>query len=141
MNAVLGALGVFVAGLIGFLIGKKSSMELPRSGGPNEARFVTRPGTGGFCAGLVLDRPKARRFRWIRVGGGCTPAPGSRFEIRIKHEASPLVPDIPSGVDEIVAGVKPGIPTGKVYEYSLWQVLADGRERELHDPELEIGHI
>jgi hypothetical protein len=28
---------------------------------------------------------------------------------------------------------------GAVYTYSLWQVLADGRERELHDPELEIG--
>jgi hypothetical protein len=144
MNPVLGALGVIIGGLVGFLMGKKGhphDAEFGRAGGPHEARFVTRRGTDGFCAGLVLDRMKARNFRWVRVGGGCTPAPGSRFEIRIKHVASPLIPEIPSGIDEIIAGVRAGEPPGGVYQYSLWQVLADGRERELHDPELEIGHI
>ena len=145
MNAVTVALGIVAAGVIGYLVTKKtrSHPTLQPGGARDASLFRTLPGTGGFCQGEVLKkRMKGRGFHWKRVGG-CNPAPGSRFEIRLKDQSlsSPLIPAVPSGVDNISADVKPGEPAGNVYAYSLFQVLADNSERELEDPELEIGHI
>lgn len=145
MNAAVTALGIVVAGVIGFLLGKgsKHPSVRPVGGASDASLFRTLPGSDGFCSGKVLKkRMKGRMFHWHRVGG-CHPEPGSRFEIRLKDRTltSPLIPAVPSGVDDIWADVDPDEPEGNVYEYSLWQVLADNRERELHDPELEIGHI
>lgn len=145
MNGVLVALGVIVAGVIGFLLAKKSGQHPSLVGGgvSDSSLFRTVGGSGGFCDGKVVkERMKGRRFEWVRVGG-CVPAPGSRFEIRLKNTAieSPLVPAVPSGVDRINAGVRSSEPAGTVYKYSLYQVLANGSERELDDPELEIGQI
>lgn len=145
MNGVIGILGLIAAGVVGFLLGKKSGQRpsLGGGGGGNSSLFRTLQGTDGFCKGEVLKkRMKGRSFHWHRVGG-CRPDPGSRFEIRLKHHThpSPLIPPVPSGVDHIRAEVNHSEPDGRVYEYGLWQVLADGRERELEDPELEIGHI
>lgn len=99
--------------------------------------FVTSHGSGGFVAGRVQRRMKGKSFVWKR--SGLAPAEGSRFEIRPKTGLSLLDPATPTGVDEIRATAVSSAQQGAVYTYSLWQVLADGRERELHDPELEIG--
>jgi hypothetical protein len=145
MNAVTVALGIVTAGVVGFLLARKprSHPSLQPRGVSDSSLFRTLPGSGGFCRGEVLKkRMKGRAFHWKRVGG-CHPAPGSRFEIRLKDQSlsSPLIPSVPSGVDDIRADVKPDEPAGRVYRYSLFQVLADSSERELEDPELEIGHI
>jgi hypothetical protein len=145
MNGVFAALGLIVGGVIGFLLGQKSRQHpaLQPGGVSDSSLFRTVAGTGGFCEGKVVKRRmKGRSFRWIRVGG-CSPAPGSRFEIRLKNAAiaSPLIPAVPFGVDDIWADVHGSEPPGTVYEYSLYQVLANGSERELDDPELEIGQI
>ena len=100
--------------------------------------FVTSHGSDGFVSARVQRRMKGDAFFWKR--SGIRPAVGSRFEIRPKTGSSLLNPSTPSGVDEIRATAnRSAAPQGSVYTYSLWQVLADGRERELHDPELEIG--
>jgi LPXTG-motif cell wall-anchored protein len=144
MNGALTALGIVAAGVIGFLLGRKRKHPHIRTGGASDASlFRTLRGTDGFCTGEVLKkRMKGRRFHWKRVGG-CQPEAGSRFEIRLKDPTmpNPLIPSVPFGVDDIWADVDPDEPEGTVYPYGLFQVLADGRERELEDPELEIGHI
>jgi hypothetical protein len=100
--------------------------------------FVTSHGSDGFVAARVQRRMRGDSFLWKR--SGLAPAAGSRFEIRPKTGSSLLDPSIPSGVDEIHATAnRSSAQHGAVYTYSLWQVLPDGRERELHDPELEIG--
>jgi hypothetical protein len=102
--------------------------------------FQTNRGDDGFVVAEILKkRMKGRTFNWNRVG--VRPEPGSHFEIRAKSGASILVPPTPRGVDDISAAVESGVRTGTIYRYSLWQVLADGRERELEDPELEVGEI
>ena len=104
----------------------------------DSTRFVTNPGSGGFVSARVQRRMRGDSFVWTR--SGIAPAAGSRFEIRPKEGASPLDPSTPAGVDELRASAnRSATRSGTVYTYSLWQVLADGRERELHDPELEIG--
>jgi hypothetical protein len=145
MNGLFAALGVIAGGVIGFLLGKKSGTHPSLLGGgvSDSSLFRTVAGTGGFCEGRVVKyRMTGRHFEWKRVGG-CSPAPGSRFEIRLKNSAiaSPLIPATPAGVDLIRAGVRDSERPGTVYEYSLYQVLANGSERELDDPELEIGQI
>jgi len=100
--------------------------------------FVTSHGSNGFVNARVKERMKGASFVWTRAG--LPPADGSRFEIRPKSGSSVLDPPIPAGVDEIRAIANGSVaPAGTVYTYSLWQVLVDGRERELNDPELEIG--
>jgi hypothetical protein len=100
--------------------------------------FVTSHGSDGFVAARIQRRMKGDSFVWQR--SGLHPAEGSRFEIRPKSGSSLLAPSTPTGVDEIRATANRSVAhQGAVYTYSLWQVLADGRERELHDPELEIG--
>jgi hypothetical protein len=100
--------------------------------------FVTSHGSDGFVAARVQRRMKGNSFVWKR--SGIPPAEGSRFEIRPKFGFSLLDPSTPNGVHEIRATAnRSSAQQGAVYTYSLWQVLADGRERELHDPELEIG--
>jgi hypothetical protein len=83
---------------------------------------------------------KGRTFHWVRHGA-CRPANGGYFEIRMKSGSSPLKPLAPQGVDHIFADVEDWAKPGDVYPYSLWQVLPDGREKLLHDPELEIGQV
>ncbi len=105
----------------------------------DSTRFVTTPGADGFVAAQIQKRMKGNSFVWTR--SGIPPAAGSRFEIRPKplSAVSLLNPPIPTGVDEIHAQVnRSAAQQGAVYTYSLWQVLADGREREIHDPELQI---
>jgi hypothetical protein len=101
--------------------------------------FVTSNGSDGFVSARVQSRMKGDKFVWKR--SGLPPAGGSHFEIRPKSASghSPLNPEIPKGVDEIEATINRSTARrAEVYTYSLWQVQADGRERELHDPELEI---
>jgi hypothetical protein len=105
----------------------------------DSTRFVTTPGSDGFVVAQIQKRMKGDSFVWTR--SGVSPAAGSRFEIRPKPQSatSLLNPPIPVGVDEIRAQVNRSTAEhGAVYAYSLWQVLADGREREIHDPELQI---
>jgi hypothetical protein len=100
--------------------------------------FVTSHGSDGFVKARVQRRMNGDSFVWTR--SGMRPAEGSRFEIRPKFGPSLLDPSTPNGVDEICATAnRSAAHQGAIYTYSLWQVLADGRERELHDPELEIG--
>ena len=143
MNAKF-ALGFLVGGLVGLVIGQRQrgSDGGPASGASNSSWFRTSVGTDGFSRARILKpRMIGRSFQWKRMGDA--PAAGSRFEIRLKDRAidSPLIPAIPAGTDEIRAGVRRDEKPGTVYEYGLYQVLADGRERCLHDPELEIGQI
>jgi hypothetical protein len=110
--------------------------------GADATFFSTRPGSDGFCDAKVLKfRMKGREFHWARVGG-CKPAGGGYFEIRVKGGKSLLVPPTPKGVNDIYCEVDPSVPEGTVIEYSLYQVRLEGGkpiEKELHDPELEIG--
>jgi hypothetical protein len=142
MNGFVAGLTAAAAGFLAYLlISRKTHI---RQSASDFSLFVTRPGSDGFCSGNVRKfRMRGRSFKWERRGEGCEPAPGSRFEIRLKgsHEPHPLVPAIPSGTNVITASVAPGIPPGSVYRYGLHQVLADGSSRQLEDPELEIGHI
>jgi hypothetical protein len=139
MNDTIAILGIVAAALVGFLLGKKAGGDRDRAGNADATFFQTTPGSGGFVQGRVLNRMKGRTFHWNRVG--TKPAAGSRFEIRAKSGTLPLVPPIPSGTDSIFADANDSAVPGTVYKYSLWQVLANGSEKELHDPELEIGQV
>ena len=91
--------------------------------------FVTSHGSDGFVSARVQRRMKGDSFFWKRAG--IPPADGSRFEIRPKSGSSLLDPSTPNGVDEIRATAnRSSAQQGSVYTYSLWQVLADGRERD-----------
>lgn len=144
MNRALVLIGIGASALIGFLLGKKG-LPLPPGLIPGDVAdatlFRADQGSDGFCQAEVLKkRMRGRAFHWHRVGS-CRPAPGGYFEIRVKNRTSPLIPANPQGVNDIWADVHDWAEPGDVYYYSLWQVLADGRERELEDPELEIGQI
>ena len=130
-------IGFGLSAVIGYLLGKKGLDS--HHGNADATLFTTQPGDHGFCKGKVLKfRMKGRAFHWRRVGQ-CRPSSGGYFEIRMKQGVSPLIPARPQGVNDIYADVHAWAKPFDVYEYSLWQVMADGRERELHDPELEIG--
>jgi hypothetical protein len=109
--------------------------------GADATFFTTTYGTGNFCRGEVhKQRMKGRTFHWMQHGP-CKPA-GAHFEIRPKPgQTSPLNPGIPKGVEHMWADVPASVPAGTIYRYSLWQVLANGQEQELDDPELEIGQV
>src|SRR5690348_4736325 len=105
--------------------------------------FTTQPGDNGFCRGKILKfRMKGREFHWARTGG-CRATNGGYFEIRVKPGTDyRLVPETPRGVHDIYCEVDDSVPDGAVIKYSLWQVIfEDGKakEKELDDPELEIG--
>jgi hypothetical protein len=143
MNAKA-ALGFIAGGVIGFLFLRLRDWpgSDPVASASNATLFRTSPGLDAFSNARILKkRMKGRSFRWTRVGP--PPAAGSRFEIRLKDAAlrSPLIPAIPAGVENIRADVHREEKPGTVYEYGLYQVLANGDERCLHDPELEIGQI
>ncbi|HXG89825.1 MAG TPA: hypothetical protein VNJ02_15960 [Vicinamibacterales bacterium] len=146
MRTEFAVLGVLAAGFFGFVLGRRK--DDPSAADVADASFfLTTPGSGNddFCAGKILKkRLKGRVFHWARKGMGCEPASGSRFEIRLKPTVpprpNPLIPPVPSGVNHILADVQPWASAGVVYYYSLYQVLADGTEKQLHDPELEIGN-
>jgi hypothetical protein len=129
--------GIAVAAVLGFLLGQRRKPRLMEQ--RNASFFTTTPGSGGFCRGRVVERKmRGADFRWVRHGS-CRPAEGGRFEIRPKRGyKSPLIPPVPYGVDEIVARADPDVPNGTKYEYGLFQVLPDGHEQEIDDPELEI---
>ena len=136
MDTSLGVVGIVAAAVVGFIAGLKKS---GRVGNADATFFQTNPGSGGFVAARILKRKmKGRTFHWNRVG--TIPAAGSHFEIRPKPgQPKILNPPIPSGVNDLYADVPPSVPGGTKYQYSLWQVLADNSEKELDDPELEIG--
>jgi hypothetical protein len=105
--------------------------------------FNTMPGDDDFCRAKVLKfRMKGREFHWARVGG-CRPSSGGYFEIRVKPGSEfGLIPERPRGVHDIFAEVDDSVPNGTIIKYSLFEVIfVDGKpkERELEDPELEIG--
>jgi hypothetical protein len=105
--------------------------------------FNTRPGDDEFCKAKVLKfRMKGREFHWARVGM-CRPPTGGYFEIRVKPGSQyGLRPERPHGVHDIFAEVDDSVPDGTIIKYSLFEVIVDNgksRERELEDPELEIG--
>jgi hypothetical protein len=110
--------------------------------GADATFFTSHPGSDGFCDAKVLKfRMKGRAFHWARVGS-CKPSGDDYFEIRVKEGESPLIPPTPKGVNNIYCEVDPKVPDGTLIQYSLYQVRVDGGERiekELHDPELEIG--
>jgi hypothetical protein len=138
MNIVVAILGFIGAGLVGFSFGRRQDVK-PASA--DSTFFTTTPGgADGFCRARVLNRMKGRSFNWLRHGA-CVPAGTGYFEIRVKSGDSPLLPPRPRGVDHIRADVASWARPGDVVFYSLWQVLDDGQEKELHDPELEIGQI
>jgi hypothetical protein len=141
MGGAQALLAVVASALAGFILGKQKGVHVAERGAGDATFFTATPGAGGFCKAKVLNnRMKGRRFRWVRHGS-CRPSAG-RFEIRPKAGyESPLVPPIPGGVDEIEADVRAGVPAGTIYRYSLWEVHDGGQERELDDPELEIGQI
>ena len=108
-----------------------------------DATFFTTQIDDDFCRGKVLKfRMKGREFHWARVGG-CRATNGGFFEIRVKPGSKyQLVPPTPKGVNDIYCEVDDSVPDGAVISYSLWQVIfVDGvaKEKELDDPELEIG--
>lgn len=110
----------------------------PAKSRADDSLFQCDPGTGGFVDARVRkERMKGNTFHWRRVG--VAPASGSHFEIRPKGGSSVLVPEVPRGTDDIFADANGTVVVGTIYRYSLWQVLADGTEKELHDPELEIA--
>jgi hypothetical protein len=138
MNIAVAALGAIAAGVVGFLLGKKDGKGLG-FGIADASFFTSNHGTDGFCAARILKKKmRGSHFHWMRHGS-CKPSNGGYFEIRIKERESPLRPERPRGVDHIYASVKETARAGDVYRYSLWQVLPNGEERELHDPELEIA--
>jgi hypothetical protein len=105
--------------------------------------FNTSPGDNGFCRAKVLKfRMKGREFHWAQVGG-CRATGGGFFEIRVKPGSEfGLIPERPRGVHDIFAEVDDSVPDGTIIKYSLFQVIfEDGKpkEKELEDPELEIG--
>jgi hypothetical protein len=140
MNRALVLIGVGLSALIGFLLVRRTPALGP--GHAVDVIFRSHPGTGdGFCKVTVqAGRPRGRAFHWKPVGP-CRPEPGGYFQIRVKNRPSPLIPERPRGNPSIFAEVQHWAVPGDVYRYSFWQVLADGRERELVDPELEIGQI
>lgn len=140
MDKTLAILGIIAAGVIGFFIGK-SSHGVSTSDGADFTLFKTTPGSDGFVQGEVLKKKmKGKTFHWKRVG--TRPAAGSWFEIRPKGgRPSILDPEIPSGMDDIYADVKPGTPNGTSYYYDLWQVLETGGERQLEDPEIVVSEM
>jgi len=105
--------------------------------------FNTTPGDDEFCRAKVLKfRMKGREFHWARVGM-CRPSSGGFFEIRVKSD-SPfrLIPERPQGVHDIFAEVDDSVPDGTIIKYSLFEVIfvnGQPKEKELEDPELEIG--
>ena len=139
-------LGMLSAGVVGFVLAKRGGVRdvHPLAERPNASFFDTKPGSEGFCDGKIKERKmKGHSFRWVRNDKGCSVPTGSTFEIRIKPNQgdSPLIPPIPSHRDDIHAEVNWDVvrASGRSrWEYSLFQVLPDGREKELDDPELEI---
>ena len=139
MNTTLAILGIIGGAIVGFVTGKGFG-GATRFGGADAAFFQTRPGSDGFVQGEVLNKKmKGNAFHWNRVG--INPASGSWFEIRPKSGSSILDPAIPSGVNNIYADVIPGTPNDTVYLYELWQVLANGNERRLEDPEITVSEM
>jgi hypothetical protein len=105
----------------------------------DETEFICTPGTDGFVNARIQKKMRGNIFEWRRIG--IQPEAGCRFEIRPKLAGgrSPLHPTNPAGVDVFSADVNWDVAKdGERYQYSLWQVLADRRERELEDPEIEI---
>jgi hypothetical protein len=138
MNDAIAIIGIVGSAIVGFFAGKKTGGD--RVSNADATFFQTRPGSDGFVEARVLkERMKGRTFHWNRVG--TKPAAGSRFEIRGKSGPLPLVPPIPKGTDSIFADADDSAVPGTVYHYALWQVLADNREKKLHDPELEMGQV
>jgi hypothetical protein len=140
MDTTLAILGIIGGGIVGFFTGKNFGGAAPFSGA-DASFFQTKPGSGGFVQGEVLKKKmKGKTFHWNRVG--TIPAGGSRFEIRPKSGGSSILePDIPSGVNDMSADVKPGTSNGTVYRYELWQVLATGEARMLEDPEITVSEM
>jgi len=139
MDTTLSILGIIGGGIVGFFTGK-SFGSAGTFGGADASFFQTKPGSGGFVEGEVLKKKmKGKTFHWNRVG--TPPAPGSWFEIRPKSGASILEPAIPSGLNNVYADVKAGTSNGTVYLYELWQVLANGDERRLEDPEITVSEM
>ena len=128
---------IAAAAIVAFLIGRAS----PPTAAPvwvDGSFIISTPGSDGFCNARVARPMKGRAFVWVRRGA-CEPPAGSYFELRPKSgNTSPLDPERPRGVHIIVASA-PSAAEGSKYYYELWQVLANGTERMLEDPEIEIG--
>lgn len=139
MRIALTAGAVIVAAVVAFLVGRGLTVTAPPPW-IDGSFIVSTPGQDEFCSARVArERMQGRVFVWIRRGA-CAPAAGGYFEIRPKAgNTSPLEPPNPRGVHVITATVPDTAAEGVVYYYDLWQVLPDGTERMLHDPEIEIG--
>lgn len=141
MRKALTAGGVVVLALIAFLIGRGFTSTAPPSW--VDGSLIISPvdsDKDGFCdARIERERMTGRVFVWVRRGG-CAPTTGGYFELRPKPgNTSPLEPANPRGVHVIMATASENAVENTRYFYELWQVLSDGREKRLHDPEIEIG--
>ncbi len=140
MSTPLGFLERLKLAIISLFKGPKGAAP-PSHQRRDDTTFQCNPGSGGFVDARILkNRLKGNIFEWRRVG--VPPADGSRFEIRPKKGMSSLLePAIPQGRDLIMADANGLARPGDIYKYSLWQVLSDGSEKELHDPEIEIAQF
>jgi hypothetical protein len=140
MRIALTAGAVIGSALIAFLVGRGAVTAPPAWIDGSFIISTPGPGKDEFCnARIERDKMRGRVFVWVRRGP-CAPANGGYFELRPKAgNTSPLDPANPRGVHLITATVSDTAAEGVVYYYDLWQVLPNGTERMLHDPEIEIG--